>query len=131
MVFNPIRDFALHGSGFSGGKERILNFFSQNHKPKEEIDFLKKEYGTGGFGIPYSQPYELTDGWGDSKGFRVKWYNEDKEICERKFTYEELREEIHKCINENIYISLTKSTTIHSDNDFIYNMEQNGQLSFI
>ena len=37
-----------HGSGFAGGKGRILNYWQENHSSKEKADFLKKEYGTGG-----------------------------------------------------------------------------------
>lgn len=29
-LFNPIEDYARHGSGFSGGKQRIVNFFNTN-----------------------------------------------------------------------------------------------------
>jgi adenine-specific DNA methylase len=36
------------GSGFSGGKARIYNYWLENHSSKEKMDFLKHEYGTGG-----------------------------------------------------------------------------------
>ncbi|AFA47944.1 DEAD/DEAH box helicase family protein [Acetobacterium woodii] len=36
------------GSSMSGGKQRIVNYFSQDHSPQEKADFLKNEYGTGG-----------------------------------------------------------------------------------
>ena len=36
------------GSGFSGGKARIYNYWQENHSVKEKMDFLKHEYGTGG-----------------------------------------------------------------------------------
>ena len=37
-----------HGSSFEGGKNRIYAFFQAPHTPKENADFLKKEYGVGG-----------------------------------------------------------------------------------
>ena len=37
-----------NGSGFEGGKTRIYAFFQTSHSPKENADFLKKEYGIGG-----------------------------------------------------------------------------------
>ena len=37
-----------NGSGFEGGKTRIYEFFQTLHTPKENADFLKKEYGIGG-----------------------------------------------------------------------------------
>ena len=36
------------GSGVSGGKLRIYEFFTQGHDRKDNIAFLKSEYGTGG-----------------------------------------------------------------------------------
>ena len=37
-----------NGSSFEGGKARIYAFFQTSHTPKENADFLKKEYGIGG-----------------------------------------------------------------------------------
>ncbi len=39
----------LHGSGFEGGKQRIVHFFADEHTSKEKADFLKNEYGIGGW----------------------------------------------------------------------------------
>lgn len=39
------------GSGMSDGKQRIINYFSENHSPQEKANFLKNEYATGGKGI--------------------------------------------------------------------------------
>lgn len=36
------------GSGFEHGLFRIYEFFQSNHDKKEQADFLKNEYGTGG-----------------------------------------------------------------------------------
>ena len=36
------------GSGFSGGKRRIYEFWQENHTKQEKADFLKNEHGTGG-----------------------------------------------------------------------------------
>lgn len=41
----------LKGSGFENGKTRIYNFFNETHTEKEYVDFLKKEYGLGGWSI--------------------------------------------------------------------------------
>ena len=42
-------DYALcEGSDFSGGKYRIYDYFIEQHDKKDTIEFLKKEYGTGG-----------------------------------------------------------------------------------
>ena len=36
------------GSSFEGGRSRIYGYFMEDHTPKEQAEFLKKEYGTGG-----------------------------------------------------------------------------------
>lgn len=47
---SEIRDRELlRGSGFAEGKTRIYNYFKAGHTEKERIDFLKKEYGIGGW----------------------------------------------------------------------------------
>lgn len=38
----------LSGSGFEGGKQRIIDYYFEDHTSKERADFLKDEYGTGG-----------------------------------------------------------------------------------
>ena len=52
------------GSGVSEGKMRIYSYFMQGHDAKERADFLKNEYGTGGYG---SMGH---DEWHDSKGIK-------------------------------------------------------------
>lgn len=36
------------GSSMSRGKQRIINYFTENHSSQEKADFLKNEYGQGG-----------------------------------------------------------------------------------
>ena len=45
---DDIDSVLLSGSGFEGGKQRIINFFFEDHNSKEKADFLKNEYGVGG-----------------------------------------------------------------------------------
>ena len=45
---DEIADSLANGSSFEGGKTRIYEFFQTPHAPKENADFLKKEYGVGG-----------------------------------------------------------------------------------
>lgn len=42
--------FMNRGSGFEHGKYRIYSYFLHDHSEKEQIAFLKAEYGTGGAG---------------------------------------------------------------------------------
>ena len=52
------------GSGVSEGKLRIYSYFVQGHNAKECVDFLKEEYGIGGYS------YTGYDEWHDSKGVK-------------------------------------------------------------
>lgn len=45
---DEINRLLCSGSGISGGKERIYQFFKENYNTKDRVDFLKKEYGVGG-----------------------------------------------------------------------------------
>ncbi len=54
--------FITRGSGVSGGKYRIYQYFSENHTTKEKQEFLKEEFGTGGY---YNGIY---NSWHDAKG---------------------------------------------------------------
>lgn len=57
------------GSGFSGGKARIYEYWQEGHSAKEKADFLKNEYGTGG----HSHALSGASGSGedhDAKGIR-------------------------------------------------------------
>lgn len=59
------------GSGFEGGRQRVYNYFTSLHDPKDKSDFLKDEYGTGGHSHALSgadSSWEDHDG----KGLRFK-----------------------------------------------------------
>ena len=58
------------GTGFQDGKFRVYLHYREQHTPKETIDFLKREYGTGG------GTHIFTDGtrgntWHDGKGISI------------------------------------------------------------
>ena len=60
-----------NGSGFEGGKTRIYAFFQTSHTPKENADFLKKEYGIGGHTHAVSRESGSYEDHG-SKGITLK-----------------------------------------------------------
>lgn len=60
-----------NGSGFEGGKTRIYAFFQTSHTPKENSDFLKKEYGIGGHTHAVSRESGSYEDHG-SKGITLK-----------------------------------------------------------
>ena len=60
-----------NGSSFEGGKTRIYAFFQPSHPPKENADFLKKEYGIGGHTHAVSRESGSYEDHG-SKGITLK-----------------------------------------------------------
>ena len=61
------------GSGFQNGKDRIYRQFQKNEDGKSNIDFLKKEYGTGG-GTHYFPDGTQGHTWHDGKGIAIEKY---------------------------------------------------------
>lgn len=61
------------GSGFQNGKYRIYRQFQKNEDGKSNIDFLKKEYGTGG-GTHYFPDGTQGHTWHDGKGIAIEKY---------------------------------------------------------
>ena len=61
------------GSGFQNGKYRIYRQFQKNDDGKSNIDFLKKEYGTGG-GTHYFPDGTQGHTWHDGKGIAIEKY---------------------------------------------------------
>ena len=59
------------GSGYESGTERIELFFSQPHDVGEKIEFLKREYGTGGR-MPGVSNARHSAEWHDTKGIQLR-----------------------------------------------------------
>ena len=71
ISIDEINDAMAGGSGFSGGKGRIFDYFQQPHTSKEKVNFLKAEYGIGGHSHALSGAIG-SDEWHDGKGVRYK-----------------------------------------------------------
>ena len=69
----------LRGSGFENGKQRIIDYFSENHTAKEKAEFLKKEYGIGGSSIKFSDDVSGFENY-DNKGIRIDVYEDNRKI---------------------------------------------------
>ena len=63
--------FSGRGSGVSGGRARIYEYFTTEHTAKEKQDFLKNEYGTGGHSHALSGSSGSSE-WHDGKGIRLQ-----------------------------------------------------------
>ena len=81
------------GSNFAQGKERIKENAIKLLKP-DFINFLKKEYGIGGF--------SFEDGFVDfdGKGFVI---SEDHFTKETKYSWTQVADELYDLINTNTY----------------------------
>lgn len=103
ITFNPIEEYAKHGSGFVNGKKRIVAFFSENENLTDRANFLKKEYGTGGFGMPCDKPFIVHEGWSNTKGCFCEYYNENMENVKVNISYSELAKTISLMIKDGRY----------------------------
>ncbi len=129
----------LEGSGFEEGKFRIYEQLVKSLSKKENIDFLKKEYGTGGKSsikgfdgigqMHSSKGIELYKGYkDDSPKILLTWNKVEQRLNElikldRYFTSEE-KQEYKKYIDRknNVIVS-------HSAEDNIEEIEKNYKLS--
>ena len=102
--FNPIEEYAKLGTVTSGGKERIKDFFEHNKNLSERIGFLKKEYGTSGFGSPERKPNTIFRADANSKGHKFSYCNENmSEIC-MHITHKQVAMAISDLIERGEYI---------------------------
>lgn len=102
-VFNPIEEYAKHGSGFQNGKQRIREFFKNNHSISDRADFLKKEYGIGGFGIPCDKPLSVHGGNSNEKGNEIEYFDENMNNVKIFVSYKQLAETIDNIIAIGTY----------------------------
>ena len=89
------------GSGFEQGKMRIVDEYSKNPTERDFADFLKKEYGIGGWGDgEYSSNH-------DARGLSVVWKNpETKElIAEVNLKWNQVAVHIADLIDDDKYLT--------------------------
>lgn len=70
----------LLGSGFVGGKERIWQFAQTRPTINELSNFLRHEYGIGGWAKPELRNGELHEVYYDPKGMTLHWMQDDREV---------------------------------------------------
>ena len=101
--FNPIEEYAKLGSGISGGKERIKDFFEHNKSLSERIEFLKNEYGTGGF-LCSREPRKIYQANADHSKHVIRYCDEYGNNIMVRVTYKQLAEIIVELIKRGEYI---------------------------
>lgn len=89
------------GSHFANGKNRIYRKFQESLSTKDNIVFLKNEYGTGGSSL---EGFEELDVWYDSKGIRItKGFKED--APEILLTWNKVEKRIRELIKTDRYLN--------------------------
>jgi len=110
--------FASHGSGVSGSKARIYDYFTADHNTKEKISFLKDEYGWGGHTRALSGAAD-SDEMHDGKGIRLK-----KIHCyDVQISWQNAVKRIDDLIRKDRYLTPTEKqahTALHTAGD-VYN----------
>ena len=89
------------GSGFEHGKARIAAYYAESHTLKERIEFLKKEYGTGG------RSWTFQDGSNgfldyDASGVKLRSYPNGQE---QRLKWPEVEKRIHVLIATGQYLN--------------------------
>lgn len=88
------------GSSFSGGKKRIYDYFKERHTAKEKADFLKSEYGTGGYS------HALSGARGSGQNHDAKGIFYDKSDCEKvKLNWTQVANRIDKLVDKGLYFT--------------------------
>jgi len=89
----------LNGSGISGVKFRIADYFSEPHTQKEQISFLKNEYGTGGVGRSGYDEFH------DAKGIVLKKGGLINPAAQVMMKWPEVAERIERLVSQKKYIT--------------------------
>lgn len=94
-----IENELLRGSHVVDGKFRIFDKYNENPSEKAFADFLKKEYGIGGYYI------DNANGSYDAKGIELKWIDKEhpENNLEVKLKWPEIATRIADLIDDDIY----------------------------
>lgn len=91
-----------HGSGFSGGKQRIARYFESEASSKDACGFLKNEYGIGGWSQQFADGNGMVESSG--KGITIHKY---KTGSVRLYSWREIEKELRKMIQNGNYLEST------------------------
>ena len=97
---DEIDETLISGSGFSGGKQRINEFFNKSHTLQEQAEFLKNEYGTGG------RSPAISDAMGSGEWYDANGIKFDKNNCKDIFlNWNQVAGRIQKLLDAGRYLS--------------------------
>ena len=92
------------GSGYHQGHFRIYEYFMEGHDKKENIAFLKNEYGTGG-GSPALIGSDRSDEWHDSKGIKLEKGRIGDPYAKVLLTWNVVEKRIRELVNADKYLT--------------------------
>ena len=98
-----INSVLLRGSGFQNGKYHIYRQFQKNEDSKSNIDFLKKEYGTGG-GTHYFPDGTQGHTWHDGKGIAIEKYGSSANP-DRVLSWAKVEKRLRELIKNDRYLN--------------------------
>ncbi|WP_347008031.1 hypothetical protein [Coprococcus eutactus] len=106
-VYNPIFDFlSSYGTGFVGGRERIAKYWNEPHNKKERANFLKSEYGVGGFsawGFMQKEPNKVYSGSTLGGKISIGYTDQDLNRVDMIITFEQLADSVSEMISAGIF----------------------------
>ncbi len=94
----------MGGSGYHHGNFRIYEYFMEGHDKKENIAFLKNEYGTGG-GSPALTGSDRSDEWHDSKGIKLGKGRIGDPYAKVLLTWNVVEKRIRELVNADKYLT--------------------------
>lgn len=113
----------LHGGNVEYGKIRIYQQYQKNAKAKENIQFLKDEYGIGGGSISFP---DGTDGfeWHDAKGIRITIGRVGIADYDVLLTWSKVNKRIGELIDAGRYMSQTEIDAIPKYEQWLMQRQQ-------
>lgn len=124
----------VSGPPMEGGKQLIFDYFSLQHPKKEEIAFLKNEYGISGHNNALPGSF-FSDVMFDGKGMTLK-----KPGCANvEMRWNQIRDRIRDLIHRDIYLTLEEAEERrlrHSSGDELtefnpYSLDENHENSIV
>ena len=101
LTQKDLDEIIVFGSSFRDGKYRIVDFFTEKHNLSEQTQFLKQEYGVGGFSFISSNATRLSV-MANSKGLNIVSFLQSKEAV---VSYREIAKRISTLIDNHKYLS--------------------------
>lgn len=101
LTQKDLDEIIVYGSTFRDGKYRIVDFFTDKHNLSEQTNFLKQEYGVGGFSFISSNAARLSV-MANSKGLNIVSFQQSKEAV---VSYREIAKRLSTLIDSHEYLS--------------------------